>query len=1736
MAYFLCCNINLFTKHIQSIKAVAFVALFMFSMSSVLGQENQRSTFINGCMSDAPTGLSVEGVTNNYLDQCENGDPQVTKSTYWVQPSTNCNWEVIYTYDIKCGEFEDQFKIHYTGGDQSAPVLRDGVSLPLDYTGINLCYSAIPEGPSINDIADLYVDECGEVIVEKTTTPSGSDCEWNVVYSFTVRDACGNYVDEEIKIEYSGGDVSAPSLNKNAIIPNGESGLNYCFSDKAQGPSIEEIGALFSDNCGVVNVVKESNSKGTDCKWLATYTYTVSDACGNLVDPIVITYSGGDTESPVLSATPEDITVSCVDEIPNPSKVSALDNCAGVLAVTYSQDESQLGLACAGGVVIRSWSAEDTCGNAISHMQVITVTPAPEAEFVGDLPQNTNITCDEASTYLSEGYITEAISYSNGIESSICAIEGSVTGNVVGEFTECGGDIVITWEFEDECGRLITYIQDIKIDEAPAAEFLDLPSDISISCDEAEMYVVGNLSYSNGFSNGYCSINGEVEGELTGSYTECGGELMATWFFMDECDRQISHTQTITVIPAPAAEFTPVENEEITCDEAASYMAGYLSYSNGSETESCIISGEVEGEITGSYTECGGEFVVSWLYTDECDRTITTSKKVYILPAPIAEFTPVENEEITCDEAASYMAGYLSYSNGSETESCIISGEVEGEITGSYTECGGEFVVSWLYTDECDRTITTSKKVYILPAPIAEFAPVENEEITCDEAASYMAGYLSYSNGSETESCIISGEVEGEITGSYTECGGELTVTWIFIDECQREITATKTITVLPAPIAEFAPVENEEITCDEAASYMAGYLSYSNGSETESCIISGEVEGEITGSYTECGGELTATWIFIDECQREITATKTITVLPAPIAEFAPVENEEITCDEAASYMAGYLSYSNGSETGSCIISGEVEGEITGSYTECGGELTATWIFIDECQREITATKTITVLPAPHPEFASIEDMQIQCEDLATFTPGYLSYSNGSDTDSCIISGEIQGVADEFAGSCGMFNVTYTFTDNCEHTITAVQVITVIDEAAPVLIGELPSGESNINSCFNIEGLNAPSIEDVAALFSDNCGNVNVTRTIVDLGDDCDWAVMFRYEVQDDCGNYAAPVKVYYNGSDKTAPELTGDLPMGVTGLQCLSENPGAPKLSEIQDAYIDNCETVIVTPLEAVIEGDNCGWTATYEFVIEDACGNLADNVIITHSGADTNAPELTGIIPTGSNSLDLCKDSDLGEPSEDDIAELFTDNCDGELIVTKIEKSYGSDCEWIRVFEYVVTDECGNAAEMFKVNYQGGDQSAPVLNVQCVDFGTYSSSTEYGAQCPQEMVTSLAINDTFTVLDNTWTVGGLTLEDFDGSLECFYDNCATTDELIFTVLDVTTVIEGCSATIDITINVEDNCENVSEAFVMSFTITDDTAPVIECPEDITFGENPDLDEYGLPVGIATQASYTDNCQVDGITNVFSDKEMTATVISQTTASDDFKFTFEEGYILNFGTEDYIDINGKPFYSGVVTTLAGNIDPNFVGETFVLSYDIDLDRFNIYQNGGIAGYGSDSSVPLSCNPDHWIIPSINGHNKSFTMECPQVTTTTEYTFIREFVANDGCGNTSECEVSYTWTETEDTETVNLRTIAKEEDILLEKVIDFRAYPVPFEKEVNISYSFDYETNVTIELFDTKGLLMLSNTNGKYVKGSQSKTTFDLSRTPNQMFYVKLSTNQGSVVKKIVSSSMKRH
>ena len=154
---------------------------------------------------------------------------------------------------------------------------------------------------------------------------------------------------------------------------------------------------------------------------------------------------------------------------------------------------------------------------------------------------------------------------------------------------------------------------------------------------------------------------------------------------------------------------------------------------------------------------------IDWTYTDECDRTITAKKTITVLPAPAAEFDQVEDMTVSCDEAGSVVAGNLGYSNGASTEACLIEGEVEGDLSGTYTECGGTLYINWTYTDECERTITASKTITVMPAPMAEFDPVEDMTVTCDEAAGIEAGNLGYSNGASTDACLIEGEVEGDL-------------------------------------------------------------------------------------------------------------------------------------------------------------------------------------------------------------------------------------------------------------------------------------------------------------------------------------------------------------------------------------------------------------------------------------------------------------------------------------------------------------------------------------------------------------------------------------------------------------------------------------------------------------------------------------------------------------------------------------------------------------------------------------------------------------------------------------------------------------------------------------------------------------------------------------------------------------------------------------------------------------
>ncbi|MBK7426617.1 MAG: hypothetical protein IPI60_06130 [Saprospiraceae bacterium] len=108
-----------------------------------------------------------------------------------------------------------------------------------------------------------------------------------------------------------------------------------------------------------------------------------------------------------------------------------------------------------------------------------------------------------------------------------------------------GGTQTITWTFTEACDRTITPTQTIHgVEPAPPSAFINAPADITMTCEEAAVFTVSDLAYTNGEA-GSC--------EIDGSHRTCKWQLrfmrlerkQSTGHSQMLVTRTITHTQTI---------------------------------------------------------------------------------------------------------------------------------------------------------------------------------------------------------------------------------------------------------------------------------------------------------------------------------------------------------------------------------------------------------------------------------------------------------------------------------------------------------------------------------------------------------------------------------------------------------------------------------------------------------------------------------------------------------------------------------------------------------------------------------------------------------------------------------------------------------------------------------------------------------------------------------------------------------------------------------------------------------------------------------------------------------------------------------------------------------------------------------------------------------------------------------------------------------------------------------------
>src|SRR5690606_12938041 len=143
-------------------------------------------------------------------------------------------------------------------------------------------------------------DTCGSVTWTHDYQGSLAVCGAPVTVTFTATDACGNTNTTQAAVSVV--DTTAPALTGTAYA--GVTGVNACMADaETAAPFNADFAAQgYTDCSGDVTIaLVDTDVTGTNCDWTVTYTFTVTDACGNALENQSYSNSGSDQTAPALT-------------------------------------------------------------------------------------------------------------------------------------------------------------------------------------------------------------------------------------------------------------------------------------------------------------------------------------------------------------------------------------------------------------------------------------------------------------------------------------------------------------------------------------------------------------------------------------------------------------------------------------------------------------------------------------------------------------------------------------------------------------------------------------------------------------------------------------------------------------------------------------------------------------------------------------------------------------------------------------------------------------------------------------------------------------------------------------------------------------------------------------------------------------------------------------------------------------------------------------------------------------------------------------------------------------------------------------------------------------------------------------------------------------------------------------------------------------------------------------------
>jgi len=1113
------------------------------------------------------------------------------------------------------------------------------------------------------------VDACGSTFTltsADVTTPGQCAGSYAVTRTWTATDACGNVstASQTINVE----DTVAP-----VIVPLPATSTIACPDTPvfAQAIAVDECGSVFTLTSN--DVTTPGQCAGS---YSVTRTWTATDACGN-ASTATQTINVEDTSAPVIAALPQPTTISC-PATPEFAVATAVDACGSAFTLT-SNDVTNPG-TCAGTYsVTRTWTATDACGNTSTASQTINVQDNTPPTITADA-QNITVECDGTG---SQGAITAWLNTNGGATATDLCSDVTWTNNFNALGNDCSAAVTVIFTASDACGNTATTSATFTVQDVTAPVAPEAPADITVTCGDL-IPAAPQLSATD-LCAGIITASGidtTTPGTCANSYV-----VTRTWTFIDACANTSSVSQTITVnddiapviaqLPAPSTISCPATPE----------------FAQAAATDNCtgvIVLTSADATTPG---QCAGSYSVTrtWTAIDACGNTSTASQTINVedTTAPVIAELPATST-ISCPATPEFAQATATDACNSAFELTFADVTTEGQCAGSYS-----VTRTWTATDACGNTSTSTQTINVedTTAPVIAELPIAST-ISCPAQPVFAEATATDACGSAFTLTSADTTNPGTCAGSYA-----VTRTWTATDACGNVSTASQTITVLDdtAPVIAELPAPT---TIDCPATPVFAEATATDACGSTFTLTSNDVttQGTCAGSYS-----VTRTWTATDACGNSSTATQTINVQDVTAPEITTqASNITVECDGTGSQNAlnEWLANNGGAAATDTCSDVTWTNDFNALGNDCSAAVTVTFTATDACGNASTTSATFTVqdITAPTAPEAPA-DVTVSCADEV---PAAIQLSA---TDLCagiITSTGVDAIAQGSCPNSYVITRTWTFTDACNNSSTAVQTITVNDTEAPVA----PEAPAAITvACADA----VPAMVSLTA--TDNC-NDQITAEGVDaiVAGACanSYVITRTWTFTDACNNTSSVAQVI-TVNDTEAPVIAA-LPATST--------IGCGQTPEFAVATAtDNCNGAFtLTSADTTVNGACAGsYAVTRTWTATDLCGNVS-TASQTINVEDTTAPVISG----------LPGDSTIECPATPQFDQaVATDACGSAVTLTFVDvNTPGNNSSYTVVRTWTATDACGNAStatQMITVR----DTQAPVAPVLADVVGQCSAT---------------------------------------------------------------------------------------------------------------------------------------------------------------------------------------------------------------------------------------------------------------------------------------------------------------------------------------------------------------------------------------------------------------------------